>query len=306
MSSLAFEHSGSSHVRLWGIACAIVGTAFFATLDTTSQLVGMAAPVLMVQWIRYSMQTLATSAMILPTRGLGGLRTHSLGLQLLRCLLMMASTGMAFISLRYVPVGDFTAIVMLIPLLVTLISMVVLKEKVSALRWALVLGSFVGTLIIVHPGQAGFQMVWLLPLLVAVAGTAFQVLTARMMRTEDGTTTHWYSGLFGMLITTCALPFVWQSLPPRIWALLLLIALASTAGHMLLIMAYQRAGAVLTTAYQYCQIGFAMLGGWVVFGRVPDAWALVGIGMIVLCGVLGAWLTLREGRASTAPQVLDT
>ncbi len=306
MSSLAFTHSGSSQLRIWGIVCAIGAVAFFAVLDTTSQMVGMAAPVLMVQWARFTMQTLSASALLLPQQGLAGLRVHRPRLQLLRAVLMMGVTGMAFVSLRYVPVGDFTAIAMTIPVMVTLVSMVVLKERVTPARWMLVALSFAGTLLVVHPGKAGFQLMWLLPFALALVGTAFQVLTAYMMRFENGATTHFYSGLIGMVITSVALPFVWQNLPWDIWKLLLVIAFASSTGHLLLIMAYQRAGAPLATAYQYGQLLFAMLGGYLVFGRVPDGLSLLGIAVIAACGVLGVWLTLREGKAATAVPVLDT
>lgn len=40
-----------------------------------------------------------------------------------------------------------------------------------------------------------------------------------------------------------------------------------------------------------------MVGGWLVFGQVPDDWALVGIGMVAVCGVAGALLTGHESRA---------
>ena len=306
LSTLAYTHSGSSQLRMWGILCAIGAVAFFAVLDTTSQLVGMAAPVLMVQWVRYTVQTLSASSLLLPQHGLAGLRVHRPRLQLLRALLMMCTTGLAFVSLRYVPVGDFTAIVMTIPVMVTLVSMVVLKERVTAARWALVALSFAGTLLVVHPGKTGFQLMWLLPFALAMVGTAFQVLTAHMMRFENGATTHFYSGLIGMLLTSVTLPFVWQSLPWDVWKLLLMIACASSVGHMLLIMAYQRAGAPLATAYQYGQLIFAMLGGYLVFGRVPDGLSLLGIAVIATCGVLGVWLTFQEGKAATAVPVLDT
>ncbi len=305
MSSLATTVPINHRTQMWGIVCAIAATACFASLDTTSQLVGLAAPVLMVQWVRYTVQTASASALLIPL-GMAGLRVHHPGMQVLRAALMLASSGLAFISLRYVPVGDFTAIIMTIPVMVTLVSMVVLDEKVTPMRWALVVLSFVGTLVIVHPGREGFQLTWLLPFALAIIGTAFQVVTAFMMRTENGTTTHFYSGLIGMLTTSLALPFVWQSLPWEVWHLLLIIAVAASCGHLLLIKAYQRAGAPLATAYQYCQIGFAMLGGWLVFGRVPDGWSLLGISLIAICGVVGVWLTIREGKSSTAPQVLES
>ena len=260
----------------------------------------------MVQWLRYSVQTVATATVILPQRGLAVLHTQHGKLQLLRALLMITCTSLGFLSLRYVPVGDFTAIVSLVPLMVTLASIWLLKEKVSALRWALALGSFGGVLLIVHPGRDNFSLTWLLPLLLVITACTFQLLTAKLMRTESAATTHLYSGLFGMCITTIALPFVWQSLPLSVWGLMCIVAVASSIGHVMHIKAFQYLPAAQVSVYQYTQIGFAMLGGWLVFARIPDALALGGITLIALCGVLSAWLTLREGKTMVASQGLET
>ena len=51
----------------------------------------------------------------------------------------------------------------------------------------------------------------------------------------------------------------------------------------------------------YAQIGFAMLGGYLVFGHIPDRWALLGIGMVAVCGAMGAWLTVLGRRIPVQP-----
>jgi drug/metabolite transporter (DMT)-like permease len=78
---------------------------------------------------------------------------------------------------------------------------------------------------------------------------------------------------------------------------LVLMGVAATAGHWLLIMAYTRTTAATLTPFFYVQIGFAMLGGWLIFSHVPDIWSLAGIGMIAICGALGAWMTARESES---------
>jgi drug/metabolite transporter (DMT)-like permease len=46
----------------------------------------------------------------------------------------------------------------------------------------------------------------------------------------------------------------------------------------------------------YLQIGFAMLGGWIMFDHIPDHWSLIGIGLIAACGTAGGVLTMVESR----------
>ena len=109
-------------------------------------------------------------------------------------------------------------------------------------------------------------------------------------------------GWIGTLLTTLMLPFAW--IPPTSagqWAGLVLMGLMGSVGHFLLILAYARAPAATLMPYLYLQIGFAMLGGWLVFSHVPDQWSVLGMGLIAVCGASGAWLSLRESRVLVQP-----
>ncbi len=284
---------------LKGIALVVAASACFATLDTITKYISNSVPLLMALWFRYAFQAVATTVAVLPVRGLSVLRTSHPKFQLLRGLLLLMSSLLAFLSLRYMPVGEFTAIAMIVPLVITLLASTSLGEKVSPLRWALVTGGFVGTMVIIRPGSDTFSWAMLLPLCLVVSNSAFQVLTSRMARTEDPVTMHLYTGWIGALLSALALPFVWVSLDSwALWGGLMLLGLFATVGHFLLILGYQRAPAATLTPYIYTQIAFAMLGGWIVFSYVPDGWSTVGIAMIAVCGALGAWIGLRESRAA--------
>ena len=48
-------------------------------------------------------------------------------------------------------------------------------------------------------------------------------------------------------------------------------------------------------------LGLLVLGGWLVFNHLPDQWTFAGMGLVALCGALGAWLTVRENRITIQP-----
>jgi drug/metabolite transporter (DMT)-like permease len=290
--------SAASRV-LAGIALAVAASACFSALDTTTKFVSASVPLLMGLWFRYAFQAVTTTAVVVPRRGLRVFRTHHLAFQCLRGALLLTSSLFAFASLKFMPVGEFTAIVMIAPLAVTFLAATVLKEQVSALRWTLVAGGFAGTLVIIRPGGESFAWASLLPLGLVVSNAWFQVLTSRLARTEDPITMQLYTGWVGTLLASLAVPYVWTShLPsPWLWLGLCFMGLMGTVGHFLLILAYQRAPASTLTPYLYSQIAFAMLGGWLVFSHVPDGPSLFGMGLIAVCGAAGAWLTVRESRA---------
>lgn len=291
-----------SRRALAGIGLVVAASACFAALDTVTKVVSASVPLLMALWFRYAFQAVATTIAVLPMRGMAALRTLHPKFQCLRGVLLLTSSLFAFASLKYMPVGEFTAIVMIAPLAITLLAATVLKERVSPMRWALVAGGFVGTLVIIRPGGEAFHWASLLPLGLVASNAWFQVLTSKLARTEDPVTMHLYTGWVGTLIAGLALPFVWTALPAWwLWAALCFMGLTATVGHFMLILAYQRAPAGTLTPYLYAQIAFAMLGGWIVFSHVPDGWSMIGIAMIAVCGAGGAWLTVRESRVVTEP-----
>jgi drug/metabolite transporter (DMT)-like permease len=222
--------------------------------------------------------------------------------QLARGLLLFACSLLAFFSLKYMPVGEFTAIALLAPLVITVFAAWKLKESIRPLRWALLLGGFVGTLVIIRPGTHHFDWTVVLPLMLVVTNSAFQILTSQMAKTEDPITMHFYTGWIGTLLASLILPWVWE-MPGEwtLWLQLLLMGVLASTGHFLLILAYGRAPAASLTPYMYAQIAFGVLGGWLVFGHLPDQWTFAGMGLVALCGALGAWLTVRENRLIIQP-----
>ena len=287
---------------LQGVLFVATAVACFAALDTTTKVVSTAAPLLLAVWFRYAFQAVVTAGVMLPRRGMSLLRARHPWLQLLRGVLLFVSSMLSFVALRFTPVGEFTAIIMLTPLVVTVLAATSLGEKVSPLRWLLVVGGFCGALVVIRPGREMFDWSGLLPLLLVAVLGSFQALTGKMARIEDPGTTHFYTGLVGAALGTAALPFVWTSLPLNIWFLLLLMGIFGSVGHMMLILGYARAPVATLTPYLYLQVVFATLGGWLVFAHVPDHWALLGILAICLCGAAGTWLSSRERRQRDAPE----
>ena len=294
MPGIDLPRDSRSFQRGGGVAFIVLALACFGALDTITKFASATAPLVMALWLRYVVQAGLTSALLWPSRKSALFRTRRPALQALRGLLLLTCSGIAFLSLRVMQVGEFTAIVMLTPLLLTVIAAALLRERVSWLRWLCVLGGFSGAMLVIRPGKELFHWATLLPLVLVAANTGFQALTSRMSRTEDPGTMHFYTGLVGLVVTSALLPLAWQALPWTIWAAIGLIGVLATFGHFLLIVAYTRAPVAVLTPYLYLQIAFATLGGWLVFSHVPDAWSLAGIALVAAGGVFGTWLTGRE------------
>jgi drug/metabolite transporter (DMT)-like permease len=287
---------------LAGIGYVILSVACFAVLDTVAKNISASMSLMLALWFRYFIQALLSTVFFLPKRGVALFKTAHPRFQIARGMLLFLSSVCAFYGLKYLPVGEFTAIASITPLVVTLVAAMSLAEKVRKLRWALVLIAFAGTMVIVRPGSQHFDWVLIFPLVLILTNSGFHLLTRKMTSTEDPVTMNVMTGWVGTIMGALALPFVWE-LPTdwHIWLQLLIMGSFATVGHYLLIIAFSKAPATVLTPYFYIQIGFAMLGGWLMFDHMPDHWTLIGIGIVALCGALGALLTVRESRIQVMP-----
>ena len=278
-----------------GIMLIILATFSFATLDTVTKHATQLVPLLMLLWFRYAFQTVVTLALRYPVQKTRLFATPNPRFQTLRGVLLLTTSACAFFGLQYLPVGEFTAMVMLSPMAASAMAAWTLKTHVSPRRWALMVLGLLGVLLVVRPGGQVFGWALLFPVVLVTTYAWFQVLTSRLSGDENPYTTHFYTGLVGAVVMTPIMLFSWNTAALlSYWYWFLLVGFLGTFGHLMLIRAYNRANAVVLTPYLYTQIAFATLMGWLVFRHVPDALAWAGIAVIAISGVGNALLSSRE------------
>jgi len=297
---------------LSGIGLTVLAVACFATLDSGVKHLSLVLPMLVVVWFRYGVQALIMGVWLLSRGGWRRFRVQHPRFQLLRGVLLLTTSVLAFYALRVMPLAEFTAVVMLAPVFVTLLAPLVLREHVSALRWALVVVAFVGALLVIRPGSGLFGWAALLPLTVAMASALFQLVTSRMSGLESPMTTHFYTGAIGAALLGVALlasPVdAFESLGAaslQQWAVLTMVALMGTFGHLAFIYGLGRAPTAVLMPFTYAQIAFATLWGWIIFSQTPDAWAFAGMAVIAASGATSVWLNVRARSQPQAPAAAD-
>ncbi|HEV2611020.1 MAG TPA: DMT family transporter [Noviherbaspirillum sp.] len=283
------------------IGMIVLSALLFATMDAGTKYLSAFMSVVMVLWSRYTLQAGVMTLWVWRKYGVRGFRTGHPGFQLLRGVLLLSISALAFFGLKLLPLAEFTAIVMLSPVLVTAISAWFLNEPVGKVRWLLVCGGFIGTLVVIRPGSGLFGASALVALVTMVAASAYSLLTSRLAALENPHTTQFYTGVIGTVLLAPlllsqgdALPATFASLSAAQIGLLCALGLIGTTGHLLLIMAFSRMGAASLMPFTYTQIGFAAVMSWMVFRHAPDFWAWVGMGIIAVCGGATAWLGRRR------------
>ena len=279
----------------------VASTFLFSSMDAATKYLGGFLSVVLVVWSRYTLQAGIMAAVVLRVRGPSGFHTAHPRFQILRGVLLATISVLAFYSMRQMPLAEFTAIIMLSPILITACSGWLMKESIGRLRWLLVLTGFVGTIIVIRPGSGLFGWVVIIPLLAMLVSSAYSLITGQLALLENPYTTQFYSGIVGslmllplMLLERADLLAFFSNANAGKAGLLLLIGVLGTVGHLLLIMAFSRAGTASLMPFTYAQIGFAALMSWLFFRHSPDFWAWTGMAMIDASGGATAWLNIRR------------
>jgi drug/metabolite transporter (DMT)-like permease len=283
------------------IVMIVASTLLFSSMDAATKYLGGFMSVVLVVWSRYTLQAGIMAAVVLRVRGTSGFRTAHPRFQALRGVLLATISVLAFYSMRQMPLAEFTAIIMLSPVLITACSGWLTKESIGRLRWILVLAGFLGTVVVIRPGSGLFGWVVIIPLVAMVVSSAYSLITSRLAVLENPYTTQFYSGLVGSVLLLPLMLLEWSELLAFFASadlgkagLLLLIGVLGTVGHLLLIMAFSKAGTASLMPFTYAQIGFAALMSWLFFSHTPDYWAWIGMAMIAASGGATAWLNIRR------------
>ena len=271
---------------LRGILMIMTAVAMFTVMDSMAKYLSRFYPVPGIVWARYSFHFLFVVMILGPRMKLDLARSKRPALQVARGFVLAASSMLFFSALKFMPMAEASSISFVAPMLVTLLSVVLLKEKVEFARWLAVGAGFVGVLIIIRPGGGVFSWVAVLPLATAGTFAVYQILTRKLAGVDSPYTSLFYSGLIGTVVLAAVLPFAWTT-PTTLMHALMLPAIGFIGGlsHLILIRAYDHAPVSTLAPFSYTQLIWVMVMGYLVFGDFPDHWSLIGIAVIMASGI---------------------
>jgi drug/metabolite transporter (DMT)-like permease len=234
-----------------------------------AKLLRQSLPATEIAWLRYL--AFAGLAVALAGRSrFGGLRPRRPGLQLLRGLFLLGSALFFITGLAHLPAAEATAIVSVSPTFITALSVAFLGEAVCVRRWAAVLVGFLGVLVVFRPGGGLVQAAALLPLASALCWAATIVITRKIGTADRSEATLPWSGCIGLLVLTAVVPFGFVPASLVQVGIGLALALCSSLGQYLVILAYRRAAASVLAPFPYFQLLSSTLLGYVAFSAVPE------------------------------------
>jgi len=270
-----------------GIVFMLAAVALFSVMDTLAKALTATFPVGQILFFRA-----ATALLILVplawSRGGPDLIRQIRGaeLKLLAAGLLGASALSCFLmAWRDLPLVEVAAILFAAPLIVTALSVPLLKESVGLHRWSAVLVGFVGVLVVLRPGGSvfGIGALW------AVLGALSYSLWMISLRTAGKVvSSHLVAVTNSLIMLLIALPLLaWQWTAPT-WpeaAGLMGIGVVGGLAQFCLVRAFSLAPAALVAPFDYSYLLYATVLGYVVFGDFPAPATWIGLALLTASGL---------------------
>ena len=212
-------------------------------------------------------------------------------IQILRSSFLFLSTIFFFYAISVISMAEAITLSFISPIIATILSFVILKEKVGPRRWIAVLTGFVGVLFVIRPGFNEINLASIAAVGAGICYAFYLISTRKLSATDNPLMTLIFTGFTGCIVISLIVPFFWTSLSLSQWVLLISLAAIGTMAHFLIILSLSYAEASKLAPLGYSEIIMNVIIGYYFFGDFPDQWIWLGLIIIVASGI---YISLRE------------
>jgi drug/metabolite transporter (DMT)-like permease len=212
-------------------------------------------------------------------------------IQILRSSFLFLSTIFFFYAISVISMAEAITLSFISPIIATILSFVILKEKVGPRRWIAVLAGFVGVLFVIRPGFNEINLASIAAVGAGICYAFYLISTRKLSATDNPLMTLIFTGFTGCIVISLIVPFFWTSLSLSQWVLLISLAAIGTMAHFLIILSLSYAEASKLAPLGYSEIIMNVIIGYYFFGDFPDQWIWLGLIIIVASGI---YISLRE------------
>jgi drug/metabolite transporter (DMT)-like permease len=280
--------------------------ALFAVLDTTAKYLNTQMDSLEVVWARYTSAFVLTLFVSNPFTQPGLLISKRPLMQFTRGALLVASTALNFLALRWLQLDEALSIIFTFPFIVAIASGPMLGEWIGWRRWTAIGVGFTGVLLIVRPGFQGMHPAAALSLAGTICYALYAVMTRIVSRVDSNQTSLFYNNAVGAALMLPIIPFVWVA--PATWLIALMLlgtGVLGSLGHYFLIAGHRLAPASVLAPFIYTQLIWVVILGYVVFNHVPMPWTMAGAALVVGSGLYMLWREHQLGGSTANESALE-
>ncbi|MBC8384044.1 MAG: DMT family transporter [Candidatus Cloacimonetes bacterium] len=208
---------------------------------------------------------------------------------ILRSLLGLTGVILYFYAINNLYLADSSMLNKISPFFVTLFAWIFLMEKLSKIRSAALIVIFISALLIIKPrfdlsiipALSGF-------LSAMFAGAAYTVVRFLGKR-ENPETIVFYFSLVSVLVMFPLMMMNFQKPDPVQLLYLFGTGIFAAVGQFGLTLAYKFEKASKIAVYNYTNIVFSVILGFMLWGEIPDIWSIIG-GLILIAVSVGIYI----------------
>ena len=272
--------------NLRSIYAMLVAVVFFSMMDTCMKLLSAHYPAMQVAALR-SLSSLPLVCAYVVWRGAHrSLLRIRWPLHLLRGAIGIAMLALFAYGVRTLSLAEAYSIFFIGPIVITALSVFVLKERVDAPRWIAIGIGMAGVLVVLRPTGEGVMSLAGLAVLASAVGYAVSAVSGRVLARTDRSEhmVFWLMLLMSIGAGVLAAPG-WVAVRPDDWPLLGGLAVSGFLAQLAITEAFNHGEASVVAPFEYTALAWAMAIDWLMWKTLPDAYTLVGAAIIIGSGL---------------------
>ena len=211
--------------------------------------------------------------------------TSNLKIHILRSALNLPAMLLGFAALAILPLEKITAIHFVVPLMVTILAVIFLKEKIYLYRSLALIIGFLGVLIILRPGIVDISIGIYMALMSSLIWSVVIILTKKVSKDDSAITILSHQYLYMSLFSLPLVIYFWDQPNFKTIIFILCAAMSGTILHIALNHAYKLVDVSMTQPYSFLGLVMSSVIGYFVFSDKPDLYTWLGAS-VIFCGVI--------------------
>ena len=272
--------------NLRSILAMLIAVAFFSVMDSILKTLAGSYPATQVVAMRGLCALPLVWLYTIWRKETGALLKVRWRLHFLRGAIGILMLSLFTFALRELGLAEAYTIFFVAPLLITILSIPVLKETVSPRHWVTIGVGMVGVVIALRPDQDAFFSIGALAVLGAASCYAISAITGRVLsRTEPSVTlVFWNTTMLAVGAGLIAWPN-WIAILPAHWPILAALAVTGFVGQLAITEAFRHGQASAVAPFEYTALAWAIGLDWLLWKTVPDHATLLGGAIIIGSGL---------------------
>lgn len=214
------------------------------------------------------------------------LRTKRPLAHLVRAVIGLTSMSFMFYALSLLPLAEAITFFFIAPLIATCLAAILLGDKVGIHRWSAIAFGFLGVIVVMQPGGGEVSHLGLVVAIVAATLMAGVTVTLRQLgSTENEAAVVFWFTVTGTVITGCLYPFFYHPHPLLTWLFMIAVGGCGAVIQICTTMSLRLAPVSLTAPFDYTQLFWASLLGWLFWSDLPSIATIIGGLMIAGAGL---------------------